>query len=119
MVGRDNLGDKIGNTYVREPLSNGMVITFMPLDTEGKPIRVLEPEPERSIKNSRRVYKHETEKYSQRISHMLPQQRYRGFKSRDKNFYVGDQLGDKEIADLWAFIEEHGEISAYNMPRKC
>jgi len=94
--GRDKLGELIGNKYKKEKLSNGMIITFDP--------------------KRHKIYDNESEEMDKHVKKMMIQNRYRGYKSKRNNYYIGVQLGDNEIDELQKFVEEKGEITYKNMP---
>lgn len=95
--GRDNLGELIGNKYKKEHISNGMIITFDP--------------------KKHKIFKNENDELNKHIEKQLIQHRYRGFRSKKSNFYMGVQLGKNEIEELTNFVEENGKISYKNMSK--
>jgi len=95
--GRDHLNQLIGNKYRKEYLSNALIVTFDP--------------------KNRKVFNQETDGVSTaRRSVDDKQLRYRGYKSRTGNYYLGVQLGKHEIEGLQSFVDQHGDITCKNMP---
>ena len=100
--GRDHLNTLIGNKYKKEYLSNALIVTFDPVG--------------RSVNH--KIFKQETDGVSTLKRSIIQKQlRYRGYKSKKGNYYLGVQLGKKEIESLQTFVEEHGEITCKNMPK--
>lgn len=95
--GRDHLNELIGNKYRREYLSNALIVTFDP--------------------KNRKVFDEETNGIpTLRRSVDSKQLRYRGYKSKSGNYYLGVQLGKNEINELQNFVDQNGDITCSNMP---
>ena len=93
---KDKLGQLINNVHKKEYLSNGLVITFDPKE--------------------HKVYQNENPIFNKHVKSQIIQHRYRGFSSKNNNFYIGVQLGNHEITELQKFIQEKGDITHKNMP---
>ncbi|MEX0598145.1 MAG: hypothetical protein WD512_16775 [Candidatus Paceibacterota bacterium] len=110
--GRDHLNTLIGNKYKKEYLSNALIVTFDPKSSSRNRSGV-------KREGDYKVFDQEIDDVESTLKRSVDQKqlRYRGYKAKKGNYYLGVQLGKSEIESLQKYVEENGEITCKKMPK--